>query len=234
MNGLLLLVLALSSNACIVTYQVEQPTTMESFQLPREDLTLNYSYIGPYGAGVSHKVLVSLAPGSYPLVATEQGPEFERVLASKDLFAQAARTPMPNPPDQGLYCEIRISPHHSALGEYLYNTPFPRSSKDEFIAQTIFFPVPFLLPLAFLLQGSTAIVPWWSSGAGYTVDYLLYVDGKRERVYSYEITKKGVAWIGLLPVAWINFFTQDAKDTFRATAYQFFRDADRDGYFGGT
>ena len=64
MVGLLLLILALSSNACIVTYQVEQPTTMESFQLPRKGLTLNYSYIGPYGSGVSHKVLISLAPGS--------------------------------------------------------------------------------------------------------------------------------------------------------------------------
>ena len=94
---------------------------------------------------------------------------------------------------------------------------------------------PFLLPipLALLLQASTAIVPWWSSGAGYTVEYILYVDGKRERSYSYEITKKGVGWIGLLPMAWINLFTQDAKDTFRATAYQFVHDADRDGYFGG-
>ena len=81
---------------------------------------------------------------------------------------------------------------------------------------------------------STAIVPWWSSGAGYTVEYLLYIDGKREHSYSYKITKKGVGWIGLLPVTWINLFTQDAKDAFRATAYQFFRDADRDGYLGRT
>src|SRR3989442_314177 len=85
MSGLLLLILALSSNACIVTYQVEQPTMMESFQLPRKDLTLNYSYIGPYGTALSHNVIVSLAPGSYPLVTTEQGAdEFERVFASND------------------------------------------------------------------------------------------------------------------------------------------------------
>ena len=94
---------------------------------------------------------------------------------------------------------------------------------------------PFSLPvsLAILLQASTAIVPWWSSGAGYTVEYILYVDGRHERSYSYEITKKGIGWLGLLPVAWINLFTQDAKDAFRATMYQFVRDADRDGYFGG-
>ncbi len=234
MSGLLLLSLALSSNACIVTYQVEQPTTMESFQLPRKDLTLNYSYIGPYGAGVSHKILVSLAPGGYPLVTTEQGSdEFERVLASKDMFAQAPRTPMPNPPDQDLYCSIRVLAHHSALGEYLYNTPVQRDSKEDFIAQMAKEPLLLPIPLAVLLQMSTAIVPWWSSGAGYTVEYILYVDGKEERSYSYEITKKGVGWIGLLPMAWINLFAQDAKDAFRATAYQFVHDADRDGYFGG-
>jgi hypothetical protein len=117
---------------------------------------------------------------------------------------------------------------------------FPRDDDPQksFLAQGSrvpqFAPVFLAASLALLLQMSTAIVPWWSSGAGYTVEYLLYVDGKRERSYSYEITKKGVGWIVLLPVAWINFFTQDAKDAFRATAYQFFRDADRDGYFGGT
>lgn len=232
MSGSLLLILALSSNACIVTYQVEQPTMMEPLRLPRKDLTLNYSYRGPSGPGVSHKVIVSLVPGSYPLITTEQGSdEFERVLASNDVFTQTTRTQLPNPPDQGLYCSIRILAHHSALGEWFYNTPVKSGSKEEFIAQMA--KVPFLLPipLAILLQSSTAIFPWWSSGAGYTVEYILYVNGKREHSYSYEITKKGVGWIGLLPVAWINFFTQDATDAFRVTAYQFFRDADRDGYF---
>ncbi|OAI45721.1 hypothetical protein AYO43_01660 [Nitrospira sp. SCGC AG-212-E16] len=119
------------------------------------------------------------------------------------------------------------------MGNWLYSTPVESGSKADFIAQLPkipFFGLP--ISLVLLLQASTAIFPWWSSGAGYTVEYTLYVDGKRERSYSYEITKKGVGWIGLLPVAWINFFTQDAKDTFRATAYQFFRDADRDGYLG--
>lgn len=90
-----------------------------------------------------------------------------------------------------------------------------------------------LLLFPVYLQATTVIFPWWSSGAGYTVEYTLYVDGKKEHSYSYEITKKGVGWIGLLPFAWINLFTDDAKDAFRATAYQFFRDADRDGYFAG-
>ena len=234
MNGLLLLILALSSNACIVTYQVEQPATMETSGLPRKDLTRYYTPpSGPYTPGVSHKVFVSLVPGSYPLVSTGQGSdELDRVLANNDVFAQATRILLPIPPDQGLYCSILIWAHHSALGNWLYSTPVESGSKEEAIAQTAKFSL--LLPLALLLQSATTIFPWWSSGAGYTVEYILYVDGKRERSYSYEITKKGVGWIVLLPVAWINFFTQDAKDAFLATAYQFFRDADRDGYLGGT
>ena len=167
-----------------------------------------------------------------PLVSTGQGSdELDRVLANNDVFAQATRILLPIPPDQGLYCSILIWAHHSALGNWLYSTPVESGSKEEAIAQTAKFSL--LLPLALLLQSATTIFHWWSSGAGYTVEYILYIDGKRERSYSYEITKKGVGWIVLLPVAWINFFTQDAKDAFRATAYQFFRDADRDGYLGG-
>ncbi|MEO6306868.1 MAG: hypothetical protein ABIO96_14035 [Nitrospiraceae bacterium] len=228
MRGLLLLILALSSNACIVTYQVEHPATMETSGLPRKDLTLFYSPpLGPYTPGVSHKVFVSLVPGSYPLVSTGQGSdELDRVLANNDVFVQTTRTLLPNPPDQGLYCSILIWAHHSTLGNWLYSTPVESGGLP---SEALLLPIYLVL----LLQGSTALFPWWSSEAGYSVEYILYVDGKRERSYSYEITKKGVGWIGLLPVAWINFFTQDAKDAFRATAYQFFRDADRDGYLGG-
>ena len=234
MNGLLLLILALSSNACIVTYQVEQLATMETSRLPRKDLTLYYSSpVGPYipgvtTPGVSHKGFDWSPPGSYPLIATGEGfDELERVLARNDVFAQTTRTLLPKPPAQGLYCSTLVWTHQSGLAKWLYGNPaesggLPRD------------PLHLPIHLALLLQGTTAVFPWWSSGAGYAVEYILYVDGKRERSYSYEITKKGVAWIGLLPVAWINFFTQDAKDAFRATAYQFFRDADRDGYFGGT
>ena len=236
MNGLLLLILALASNACIVTYQVEQPATMETLRQPRKNLTLYYTPPSePYTPGVSHKVFVSSPPGSYPLVSTGEGfDELERVLASNDVFAQTTRTLLPKPPARGLYCSVLVWTHHSALGEWLYGSFAAPGSKEDDIAQMARVPFRAPISLAFLLQTATAVFPWWSSGAGYTVEYILYVDGKRVRSYSYEITKKGVGWIGLLPVAWINFFTQDARDAFRATTYQFFRDADRGGYFGGT
>ena len=50
------------------------------------------------------------------------------------MFAQAPITPMPNPPDQGLYCSILVWAHHSGLGEWLYNTPVQSDSKEEGIA----------------------------------------------------------------------------------------------------
>jgi hypothetical protein len=225
MNGLLLLILALSSNACIVTYQVEQPAMMETSRLPRKDLTLFYSSpVGPYirgvtTPGVSHEGFAWSPPGSYPLVATGEGfDELARVLARNDVFAQTTRTLLPKPPAQGLYCLVLVWTHHSELVGWIY--PDNSDRKESFLAQGSrvpqFAPVFLAASLAFLLQTITAIIPWW-----------------RRRSYSYEITKTGVGWIGLLPVAWINFFTQDAKDAFRATAYQFFRDADRDGYLGG-
>jgi len=185
---------------------------------------------------VSHKGFVWSPPGSYPLVATGEGfDELERVLARNDVFAQTTRTLLPNPPAQGLYCLVLVWTHHSELVGWIY--PNNNDHKQSFLAQGSkvpqFAPVFLAASLAFLLQTVTAVIPWWSSDAGYTVEYLLYVDRKQRHAYSYEITKKGVGWIGLLPMAWINYFTQDAKDAFRATAYQFFRDADRDGYFGG-
>lgn len=115
MNGLLLLILALPSNACIVTYQVGQPATMETLPLPRKELALSYSPPSKsYTYGVSHKVFVSFMAGSYPLVSTGRGvDELERVFASNDVLAQNTTT---QPPDQGLYCEMRVWNRHSPLG----------------------------------------------------------------------------------------------------------------------
>lgn len=162
MNGLLLLILALSSNACIVTYQVEQPTTMETLRLPKKDLTLYYSPpVGPYISGVSHnKAFALLMPGSYPLVSTGQGSdELGWVLASNDVFAQTTRTLLPNPPDQGLYCSILVWTHHSGLGEYLYNAPVQPGSKEEYIAHmltsTFFLPISLTLVLQCTLPAAS-------------------------------------------------------------------------------
>jgi hypothetical protein len=53
-------------------------------------------------------------------------------------------------------------------------------------------------------------------------------------VYRYPIYKKGVGWIGLLPFAWINYFTTDLADAVEGATLQFLIDAQRDGCFVGS
>ena len=48
--------------------------------------------------------------------------------------------------------------------------------------------------------------------SGFVVEYNLYVNGKSERLYRYEVNRKGIFWIGLLPFAWLNAFTTSATD----------------------
>ena len=69
------------------------------------------------------------------------------------------------------------------------------------------------------------IVPVWSEHDGYKVTYDVFVNGEKKKSFEYEITRKGGAWIVLLPFAWANFFTYNESDVFEATTYQFFKDS---------
>ena len=88
-------------------------------------------------------------------------------------------------------------------------------------------------PLSILTLGIIRllpILPVFSSKAGLIIKYDLYVDQELRKTYRYEISKVGLSWIGVLPFAWVNFFTYDQKDACHATFYQFLTDAERDGY----
>jgi hypothetical protein len=80
-----------------------------------------------------------------------------------------------------------------------------------------------LFPLAFDL------IPYYSGEGGLRVKYRLYREGTLHAVYEYTIKKKGWGGLFLLPIAWLNFFTDDLKDGLRATTLQFLIDAHRDG-----
>lgn len=73
--------------------------------------------------------------------------------------------------------------------------------------------------------------PAYSGDGGYMLTYSLYVDQDLKKVYRYDITVKAAQWVGLLPFAWINFFTYRAEEAFKATVLEFFHEAERDGYF---
>jgi hypothetical protein len=84
--------------------------------------------------------------------------------------------------------------------------------------------------LSYGLLSIGPVLPYYSGHAGHLIRYDLYVDGELKRSYRYEVIKKGVAWVGLLPFAWVNFFTDDHQDACRAVLHRFIRDVDRDGY----
>ncbi|HTN43693.1 MAG TPA: hypothetical protein VMN77_07840 [Nitrospiria bacterium] len=68
-------------------------------------------------------------------------------------------------------------------------------------------------------------LPSWSVQESYKVHYRLFVDGEQRKTFSYKITRKMGLWLGLLPVAWVNWLTYSQAEAFEATAFQFFEDA---------
>jgi len=74
------------------------------------------------------------------------------------------------------------------------------------------------------------IVPCYADGVVYTMHFDVLVHNTLKESYQYEISRKGVQWLGLLPFFWVNLFTTQYKDAFSANAYQFVIDAKRDGY----
>jgi hypothetical protein len=71
------------------------------------------------------------------------------------------------------------------------------------------------------------IVPCYADGVVYTLHFDVLI---HNTLKEYEISRKGVQWLGLLPFWWVNVFTTQYKDAFSANAYQFVFDAKRDGY----
>ena len=91
------------------------------------------------------------------------------------------------------------------------------------------------LQLQFINLGILALIPavtllpYYTDEGGTTVIYNLYQDGQLRKVYRYPIYKKGAGWLGLLPFAWINYFTTDLADAVEGATFQFLIDAQRDG-----
>lgn len=81
------------------------------------------------------------------------------------------------------------------------------------------------LIFGYLSLSTLTIIPVWSTEDGYDVYYELYLNGKKIKVFDYEIRRKGFVWIVMIVAAWVNIFTYSEEEAFEATAYQFFDDA---------
>ena len=201
--GLLACTLTLMS-CTITTYSDFPMVDLQSEPLPKKDFPIYY-----------HVVHLSQfdrqTKRNYPLYklepryATWAGyDELERIFEESRIFSKTIASD--TVPEKGIYCAVAAAAKPaSGLAHFFHG-----------------FAEPWLPP--------SQMLPYYSGEAGYVVEYELYVDKELKKTYQYEITKKGVAWILLLPFAWINFFTYSEEDAFRATAYQFFLDAERDGY----
>ncbi len=78
-----------------------------------------------------------------------------------------------------------------------------------------------------------ALLPLYSDSMGYDVQYIVYRDGRKVRMYEYPIRRRVFMWLPVLPFAWVNFFTNDESDAFSAVTQRFFLEASRDGAFDG-
>jgi len=65
------------------------------------------------------------------------------------------------------------------------------------------------------------------------VEFHVYRDNNLERRYWYKAWGQSWAWIGLLPVAWVEFLfsTNTSTEAFEAITYDFMKKAARDGLF---
>ena len=74
------------------------------------------------------------------------------------------------------------------------------------------------------------LIPCYADGVVHTMHFDVFLNNTLKESYQYEISRKGVQWLGLLPFFWVNFFTAQYKDAFSANAHQFVIDARRNGY----
>ncbi|HEX7624093.1 MAG TPA: hypothetical protein VF400_11030 [Anaeromyxobacteraceae bacterium] len=81
--------------------------------------------------------------------------------------------------------------------------------------------------------GLLGLLPLYSDSMGYDVQYTVYLDGRKIRIYEYPIRRNVFMWLPVLPFVWINLLTESESDAFAGVTRRFFSDASRDGAFDG-
>jgi hypothetical protein len=75
-----------------------------------------------------------------------------------------------------------------------------------------------------------AIVPCYGNLSVHRAEYELLVGSGSRQTYRYTYVCKGLTWIGLFPVVWLNVFTSSHQDVLESTALKFLFQAKQDGY----
>ncbi|HYS82637.1 MAG TPA: hypothetical protein VEM76_18150 [Anaeromyxobacteraceae bacterium] len=81
--------------------------------------------------------------------------------------------------------------------------------------------------------GLLGLLPLYSDSMGYDVQYTVFLDGRKIRIYEYPIRRKVFMWLPVLPFVWVNLLTEAESEAFAGVTRRFFSDASRDGAFQG-
>ena len=225
--SLILLVLLATLSGCIVTYRGFPNATRDS--LPKDHVAKPLFYhVEPIIMSARGKdrsgafLLMALIPGYYPVVPQvdpfgQPGSRaVGRTLTASGIFSDLIETQ--NPPEAGFYCTVHFEPiQPSKLIQYYLGSQ----------VVLVYTYIGALIP-------AFSLLPYYTDEGGTTVIYSLYQDNQLRKVYRYPIYKKGAGWIGLLPFAWINYFTTDLADAVEGATLQFLIEAQRDGCFVGS
>jgi hypothetical protein len=223
-----LVVLHLLLTGCIVTYRDFPNATRDSLSTDHVTQPLFY-HVEPvdeaqkeYGNRWLSALSMIFVPGYYP--AQSQIDPFGqpgyhavgRTLAASGMFSDLNE--MQQPPKAGLFFKVQFEPiPPSTVVQYFLE------SQLQFINLGILALIPAL-----------TLLPYYTDEGGTTAIYSLYQDSRLLKAYRYPIRKKGAGWIGLLPFAWINYFTTDLAEAVEGATMQFLIDAQRDGCFVGS
>jgi hypothetical protein len=146
----------------------------------------------------------SYIPGSSgdPTVPRTLPQEIQR---AKDLLEQQSR-----------FIKVIVTSSHPAIGTHVnvYQTVGP----------------PFSSPWCTANRWTLSVVPCYAEGIIYETHFDVFVNNALRQSYQYEISRKHVDWIGVLPLFWINLFTTHYEEAFVANVYRFIADAKRDGF----
>ncbi len=199
----LLLLFTPSLGACITTYQAFPTVDFRAEPIPRKDVPIYYN-VEPlaYLERAIRKRNPTWYRGGLDQPTRRTYEELERVFVEAKMFSDII--PTSSPPKEGIFCSVDV----------IYK---PGSQAANFFEGVTLF--------------TLFAIPSFSGTFGHIVKYDLYVNTELKKSYRYEITKTEGVWIGFLPFLWVNFLTPSEADAFRATTYQFFFDAEQDGYF---
>lgn len=231
-RSLILLAPLLSLTGCVVTYgnfpdvradmlpkqQVSKPVSYYIGEIPTILIKENPEY------PTATNLVMTLIPNLYPLAMKDWRDSgrkaIGKTLETSGMFSELlpVADPLPDPTHKGMHIDVTFA-------------ALPPSDLALTVVNVLVAPglVGIVLP-PFLLFVYHPI-PYYSGEGGLSVRYSLYRESSpfRYAAYAYTIKKKGWGGILLLPLAWLNFFTDDLKDGLRATTLQFLIDAHRDG-----